>query len=138
MALYDIFRGSDVYNAITENKDETVKEYGIDFDTGQLTGSVVFGFEAIKVWAWLALNTERYQYPIYPWDYGSEYYELIGQKYSAAYTTSLTRQMTEDCLKVNPHIKGINDFTCQKDGDKLLISFSLVTDMGEGELKINV
>lgn len=29
---------------------ETPKEYGIDFSTGQLTGQVVEGLEAVKVW----------------------------------------------------------------------------------------
>ena len=29
------------------------KEYEIDFKTGQLTGRIVEGAEAIKVWIWL-------------------------------------------------------------------------------------
>ena len=43
------------------------KEYGIDFNTGQLTGRIVEGIEAIKVWVWLCLRTQRFRYPIYSW-----------------------------------------------------------------------
>ena len=31
---------------------EIPKEYGINFKTGQLTGKIVEGKEAIKVWIW--------------------------------------------------------------------------------------
>ena len=49
------------------------KEYGINFETGQLSGRVVEGLEAVKVWAWLALQTARQRYYIYSTDYGQEY-----------------------------------------------------------------
>ena len=53
------------------------KEYGINFETGQLSGKIVEGFDAILVWAWLALHTARYRYYIYSDDYGQEYDELF-------------------------------------------------------------
>lgn len=36
------------------------REYGIDFETGQLSGKMVEGYDALLVWAWLALRTPRY------------------------------------------------------------------------------
>ena len=57
-----------------ETEDEKIpKEFEIDFATGQLTGRIVEGLDAIKVWIWLALQTPRYRYPIYTWDYGNEF-----------------------------------------------------------------
>ena len=41
------------------------REYGINFQTGQLTGKIVEGVEAIKVWIWLCLHTERFRQAIY-------------------------------------------------------------------------
>ena len=38
------------------------REYGIDFETGQLSGKMVEGYDALLVWAWLALRTPRYRY----------------------------------------------------------------------------
>ena len=49
---------------------EVPREYGIDFATGQLTGKIVEGLEAIKVWVWLCLHTERFRHAIYSADYG--------------------------------------------------------------------
>ena len=63
----------------------TPKEYEIDYKTGQLTGRTVEGLEAIKVWIWLVLQTPRYRYYIYTWDYGNEFEDLIGQGYSEEY-----------------------------------------------------
>ena len=53
---------------INEEKNQILdvpKEYGIDFVTGQLTGKIVEGKEAIKVWIWNCLKTQRFRYPIY-------------------------------------------------------------------------
>lgn len=33
------------------------KEYGIDFKTGQLSGKIVEGVDALMVWCWIALHT---------------------------------------------------------------------------------
>ena len=43
---------------------------------------IVEGNEAIQVWCYKALKTERFLYPIYSWDFGSELNELIGKPYS--------------------------------------------------------
>lgn len=48
---------------INEEKNQLLdvpKEYGIDFATGQLTGKIVEGKEAIKVWIWNCLKTQRF------------------------------------------------------------------------------
>lgn len=37
------------------------KEYGIDFKTGQLSGKIVEGVDALMVWCWIALHTPRYR-----------------------------------------------------------------------------
>lgn len=50
---------------IKEDDSQVVKmprEYGVDFQTGQLTGKIVEGIEAIKVWIWLCLHTERFRH----------------------------------------------------------------------------
>ena len=44
------------------------REYGINFETGQLSGKIVEGYDALLVWVWLALKTPRYRYYIYSED----------------------------------------------------------------------
>lgn len=58
---------------------EMPKEYGINFETGQLTGEIVEGIEAVKVWIWMCLHTQRFRYPLYSWDYGADLEQYIGQ-----------------------------------------------------------
>ncbi len=107
------------------------KEYGIDFNSGQLTGEIVEGLEAIKIWVWLALQVPRYRYYAYTWDYGSEFEDLIGQGYSNGYIESESRRMTEDCLLINPDIQSISDFHVSVEKDTLTISFIVNTVYGD-------
>lgn len=58
---------------------DTYKEYEYNFEEGTLTGKVLEGKEALKMWIYRALLTKRYIYPIYSWDYGQDLEELIGQ-----------------------------------------------------------
>ncbi len=107
------------------------KEYEIDFVTGQLTGKIVEGLAAIKIWIWLALQIPRYRYYIYSWDYGNEYEDLIGQGYTEEYIETEALRITEDCLLINEHIQSITDFTTTVVNEKLTISFTANTIYGE-------
>lgn len=109
------------------------KEYGIDFETGQLTGEVVEGKEAIRVWIWLVLQTPRYRYYIYTWDYGNEFEDLIGQAYTEEYIEAEAQRMTEDCLLVNENIQSITEFSASMESDTLTISFTANTIYGDIE-----
>lgn len=130
----------------TDNEDDDIqeeelyipKEYGINFETGQLSGKIVEGYDAILVWAWLALHTPRYRYYIYSEDYGQEYEDLIGKSYSSELTQSELERMTEECLMENPYITGIENFSCIKEEEKVKISFSLITTLGDGEVSTSV
>lgn len=117
-----------------EELEEEIKlprEYGINFKTGQITGGIVEGKEAIKVWIWLALQTPRYRHYIYTWDYGSEFEDLIGKGYTEEYIGAEAQRMTEDCLLVNENIQSITDFNVNMAGDALTVSFTANTIYGE-------
>ncbi|MEY8518632.1 DUF2634 domain-containing protein [Lachnospiraceae bacterium 29-84] len=113
-----------------EEEAKLPREYGIDFGTGQLTGGIVEGKEAIKVWIWLALQTPRYRYYIYTWDYGNEFEDLIGKGYTEEYIEAEALRMTEDCLLVNEDIQGITGFSVNMEGGALTISFTADTIFG--------
>lgn len=113
---------------------QTPKEYEIDFTTGQLTGRIVEGLEAIKVWIWLVLQTPRYRHYVYTWDYGNEFEDLIGQGYTEDYIEAQTRRMTEDCLLVNENIKSISDFSVSIENEHLTVTFTANTIYGDVEI----
>lgn len=113
---------------------EIPREYGIDFETGQLTDIIVEGLEAIKVWIWNCLHTERFRYAIYSWQYGAEYEQYIGQVVTDEYLQSDCQSETVDALLVNPYITGLSDFSAKLEGTTLHISFVVETSFGEMEV----
>lgn len=114
------------------------REYEIDFKTGQLTGKILEGNAAIATWCWMALKTNRYQFYIYSWDYGSEFSELIGKNYSKAFLQTELERMVKDCVLENPYIEDIEEFSFEQDEEKLCIKFTIITEFGEEELEVNV
>lgn len=137
MGLFPSYIENDI-TIKAEEKQIEPKEYGIDFKTGQLTGRVVEGKEAIKVWIWLAIQMPRYRYYAYTWDYGSEFEDLIGQGYTEEYIEAEARRMVEDCLLINENIQNISNFGVCMLGDTLAISFTADTIYGSIEFKDQV
>lgn len=131
MSLFPTYIEEDETLEAEEEETEIPREYGIDFVTGQLTGKIVEGIEALKVWIWFALQTPRYRYPVYTWDYGNEFEDLIGQGYSEEYIEAEAQAMTEDCLLVNEHIEGIADFSAVIENSRLIVSFTAETAFGD-------
>lgn len=131
-------------SAETEAAQQTVttldnpREYGIDFETGELTGLIVEGIEAIKVWIWNCLHSERYRYAIYSWQYGVEYEQYFGQPLSEEYLQSDCQTETEEALMVNPYITGISDFEASLQGTTLHITFTVETTLGTLEVSEDV
>lgn len=118
----------------TEEKEEIpYREYEIDYETGQLTGRIVEGLEALKVWMYLALHTERYHYQQYSWNYGSELDTLIGGINDPEYIEMETKRMVEDCLTQNERITGVDSLETE---DGINSGFEIETDYGEVEIDV--
>lgn len=129
MGLFPAYIEND--QTIEKSKTRSIpKEYEIDYKTGQLTGRTVEGLEAIKVWIWLVLQTPRYRYYIYTWDYGNEFEDLIGQGYSEEYIEAEAQRMTEDCLLINENIQSVTGFSVNMENEQLTISFTANTIYG--------
>lgn len=133
----DIDDGFDDTDSEDEDSDieEPPLEFGVDFKTGQMTGGKVKGSKAVAVWAWNALKTPRYRYEQCTWQYGSELSELIGESMDSEDAAVLAESMVRDALLPNPYIEDIDGLTCELDGDKLTISFMLITTFGEEEME---
>lgn len=121
---------------VLEEEESVYKEYGVDFTTGQLTGKVVEGLEAVKVWVYFALHTDKYKYVQYSWDYGHELETLIGQGYTKEYLELEIAQMIEDCLLMNEHIQEVELLDFQFDGEKVKAIIHIKTEYGEEEMDV--
>ena len=98
---------------------------------------IVEGNEAIKIWIYKALQTPRYQYEIYSWDYGSELMDLIGKAYTKGLTQSEASRYIKEALLINPYILDVNVISTSFDGDVLSANVRVKT-IYEGEVIVNV
>lgn len=110
---------------------EIPREYEIDFKTGQMTGRIVEGIDAIRVWIWSCLHTQRFRYPIYSWNYGADLEQYIGKALTDEYLETELESEIEDALKVNSYITGIENYSFERTGAKAHITFSVRTKLGE-------
>ena len=91
----------------------------------------VTGKEAVKVWIWNAIHTERYRYEIYSWAYGSEFHSLIGQAYTPNLKTAEAPRFLKECLLVNPYITAVNNITVDFADSRLTVTGTAMTVYGE-------
>lgn len=119
---------------IEESKEPT--DYEIDFNTGKLTGRVITGLEAIMQWIKIVLTTDRYTFPQYSWNHGSELNTLIGQGYDKDYINTEVKRMITEALSVDESITGFDNLVIEMQGDKLSLSFTIDTIYGRGEINV--
>lgn len=96
----------------------------------------VEGNEAIKVWVYKALLTNRYEHLIYSFDYGSELSELKGQKYTRELTETEAKRYIKEALEINPYITEIEIVDVSFIDDKLTVNIQLETVYGKTEVKL--
>jgi phage baseplate assembly protein W len=96
-------------------------------DTDRING-YIDDVEAIKQAIYLILNTERYQFIIYSWDYGIELLDLFGKPMS--YVTAELPRRVKEALTQDDRIENVTDFTFEKEGKKLHTTFTVVTALG--------
>ncbi len=90
--------------------------------------------DALKVWIYKALKTERYKYTIYSWNYGNELERLIGtNNYPEMIKSQVIRYISEAILS-NPYINSISNITVSPDSDKINASFEVKTIYGNMEV----
>lgn len=131
-----MFPALDIYNTdiqTTTNEELPIfREVLIDFETGAPVMNngnfiIVEKNEALKVWGWKALNTERYRYPGYSWNYGTEFEALISLGLSSEAMKEELKRQAEEVLKSNPYITGVKNIDFEVDGSYIKFSFSLIT-----------
>ena len=112
------------------------REYELDTNTGQITGRIVEGKEAVKIWAYKALKTSRYMHLIYSWDFGNEIEDLLEGQASREFLEDEAKRLIEDCLSLNEYITGIENIELIIDNDKLTVSFTINTIYGEVNMNV--
>ncbi|MDP4152588.1 MAG: DUF2634 domain-containing protein [Bacillota bacterium] len=89
------------------------------------------GLEAVKQAVYLILNTERYEYLIYSWNYGIELKDLYGKPIPYL-LPELKRRITE-ALVQDSRITDVGAFDFETGKGKILVTFTVSTIYGEIE-----
>ena len=122
----------------------TFKEYAIDFKTGEYIKDenknikVLEKNEALKVWIFKALKTERFRYTdVHSDNYGSELETNIGTIYQKSVKDALMINQIRDTLLVNQYILECYNFDISNEDEYVpQITFNVKTVYGELEMEV--
>lgn len=92
--------------------------------------------DAIAQACYKILNTERYQYVIYSWNYGIELQDLFGKPIPYVYS-ELPRRIKEALTQDN-RINSVEDFELSYDKGNVLAKFTVKTNLGNIEMEKGV
>ena len=87
-------------------KTQPTLTYRLRFD-GRPAGGMLNGTEAMKQAVFLALQTERFRYAIYSWNYGVELEKLFGEGITP-YLQARIRNAIEDALLADDRIMQVD------------------------------
>ncbi|WMJ90623.1 DUF2634 domain-containing protein [Anaerocolumna sp. MB42-C2] len=101
--------------------------------TYQLSENSIQGYvtdaEALRQAIYKILNTEKYEYPIYSFNYGIELNSLIGK--DRTYVKIELMRRIKECLLEDERIIGVNNFNFTETGDELYCTFNVTSIFGE-------
>ncbi|MBS6502151.1 DUF2634 domain-containing protein [Clostridium tertium] len=86
------------------------------------------GLGALKQAIYKVLSTERYEYPIYSFNYGIDIESLIGKDYD--YVRIELKRRIEECLLEDERINSVNNFSFEREEDVLKCTFEVESIYG--------
>jgi len=112
------------------------RELDFDFTTGQFVmddgaPKVLEGPDALRIWIAKTLQTARYRFPIYSFNYGCEMEEVIGYDIPRAVLEAEIPRVIREALIYDNRIDDVRDFTIERGGDWLKVEFTVITFDGQ-------
>lgn len=116
---------------------EPSKNYRMIFDRNRID-KTVDGKEAMKQVIYKILNTERYRYVIYSWNYGIELMDLYGQ--NPDLVCPILEQRIKEALIQDDRINDVVNFEFFINKNSILVTFTAKTIFGEidAERTVNI
>ena len=103
------------------------KTYKLNIDTQTIVG-YCDNRKAIEQAIYLILNTERVEWVIYSWAYGSELQNLFGKP--IPYVVSELQRRIKEALLQDDRINNVENFRVSRSGSKVLVEFDVSTIKG--------
>lgn len=142
-----IFPFIDSANTDTEAGNELpmLKEYAYDFEKNELLLDeegctyLVEGNEALRIWIFKALLTERCHYTAYSFAFGSEIQDqVIGQSMNVEIVKLEIERFIIEALMVNPYIKRLDNFVFENTSTGMIVSFDCTSVYGPDTILVSV
>lgn len=134
-----------------DNENEAVdelpllKEYAFDFEKNELLLDahgktyLVEGNEALRIWIYKALTTERGYYIAYSEDFGSDYQEeLIGQVVDQEIFKLEMERYIIEALMTSEYIESLDNFAFEETTAGLIVSFDCTSVYGTDTIQLPV
>ena len=115
-----------------EEEIEPHKTYRMDFKDNNIEG-FVDGKDAIRQAIYKILETERYTYPIYSWDYGIELSDLYGE--DVRYVCAELEDRIKEALTQDDRIVDVTDFKFDTK-EKGIVKVKFTVESTEGNIDI--
>jgi hypothetical protein len=113
------------FELATEETPQTSRTYKI---TGNRIHGYTDGLDALKQAIYKVLNTERYEYPIYSFNYGIDLESLVGK--DRTYVQIELKRRISECLLQDERITGVDNFRFEGSGDVLKCTFDVHSIFG--------
>lgn len=120
-------QGASITTAVVEEQQQPSLTWKLDFENKRIT-QMIDGLEAVKQAAFVILGTERFQYLIYSFNFGSELQGLIGK--SPLLVQSEIRRLIREALLQDDRITDVQNINFQTQGDSMLVEFTVVSVFG--------
>ena len=100
----------------------------VDYETDSQIRGYCDDIRAMEQAVYKIVNTERYGYLIYSWNYGIELADLFGQPIPYVYA-ELQRRF-EEALLADDRISAVQNFSFSNNGGDVIMTFDVVTRAG--------
>lgn len=128
---------SSILNQDIQIKELPSKNFRMEWEGNHIRG-YVDGAEAMKQVIYMILNTERYQYIIYSWNYGVELLDLFGEP--VTYVCPELERRIREALLQDDRITGVDSFEFDIKGTEIRTWFMVHTKFGnfQGEKAVKI
>lgn len=126
-------KGSTITEVATEDAQEPSRTYKLDFARGRVTG-MTDGLDAVKQAVYKILQSDRFRYEIYSFDYGHELGGVVGG--DPAYVRSEVSRIIQEALLQDDRITAVQNMQVTIEGDNLTARFTVVSNAGSFEQEV--
>ncbi len=111
------------------------KTFRLDMENRRITGTVD-GLEAVRQAVYCILNTERFDWLIYSWNYGVELKGLFGKPIGLV--KAKIKKRIKEALQQDDRIQSVDSFAFENRGRELYVKFIVHTTIGDIEAEKEV